>query len=360
MGLEFGISTLPTTDRIEFFRTLGSWLTSGGGTMPVNEAIRNTCEAFSRDEYKSLAGRMARMTAEYESGQIPFYESLRRSQLGFTKQELSVLEAAERSNQLRLAVPSMVDAMIMRQDATRVLSRRLAMPLIGGFMLILMSLGVALFMLPMVLGPVIQRKPEALDNFPQIIQGYWAFSVWLRANWIVPLAFSVFPLVVFLTRKTPFMRNMIEKFIWGFTPTKRISIAFNGVMAVYFMPALVRSGMPAHDVLRAIAGALDNQIVAGAFRIAANEHEQGLRLGDALARVPLRASFRNAVEAGEKTGKIAERVEDLKIPYTTEYERVTRKAIAALNMIVMALLMPMFIMSMYTSLVAPIFALMEF
>ncbi|MBI1363767.1 MAG: hypothetical protein GC134_07255 [Proteobacteria bacterium] len=360
MAIEFGISTLPPTDRIEFFRTLGSWLTSGGGTMPVNEAIRNTCEAFSRDEYKSLAGRMSRMTAEYESGQIPFYESLRRSQLGFTKQELAVLEAAERSNQLRVAVPSMVEAMVMRQDATRVLSRRLAMPLIGGFMLILMSLGVAIFMLPMVLGPVLQRKPEALDKFPQIIQGYWHFSVWLRANWLVPLVFSMFPLFVFLTRKTNFMRNIIEKFIWGFTPTKRISIAFNGVMVVYFMPALVRAGMPLHDVLRAIASALDNQIVAGTFRIAANEHEQGLRLGDALARVPLRASFRNAVEAGEKTGKIAERVEDLKIPYTTEYERVTRKAIAALNMIVMALLMPMFIMSMYTSLVAPIFALMEF
>jgi type II secretory pathway component PulF len=360
MALEIGVSTLTLDDRVEFMRTLSSWLTSGAGKLPVNEAIRNTTEAFSRDEYKSLAGRMNRIATSYETGETKFFEALRNSRLGFTNQELSILEAAEKSNQLRTAVPALVEALEMRQAAGKALSRRLAMPLVGGFMLILMSLGVAIFMLPMVLGPVLQRNPEALLKFPGIIQGYWHASVWMRSNWLAPTLFALFPAGVFFFRKWGPLRTIIERFIWWFGPTKRISIAFNGVMVVYFMPALVRSGMPIHEVLRALAASLENQVVAGSFRIAANEHEAGMRLGDALARVPLRGSFRSAVEAGEKTGAIAERVEDLKKPYGSEYERVIRKAVAVLMLIVMAGLLPLFIISMYTSLVAPIFALMEF
>ena len=76
--------------------------------------------------------------------------------------------------------------------------------------------------------------------------------------------------------------------------------------------------------------------------------------------LPFRGSFRSAVEAGEKTGKIAERVEDLKVPYAGEFERITKKATALLMLVVMAGLLPFFIISMYTSLVAPMIALMEY
>lgn len=360
MGLEIGITSLPLGERIEFFRTLASWLTSGGGRMPVNEAIRNTCEAFSRDEYKTLANRMSRIVSEYDSGQTMFVEALRQAGIGFTDQELAVLDAAERSNQLRVAIPELVEALEMRLRSTRTLYRQLAMPVVGGFMLIVMSLGVAMFMLPMVLGPVIDRKPDALNSFPSVVQGYWAFSVWMQTYWIVPLILLAIPPMLFLLRGTKMMKPIVESIIWKLGPLKRISISFNGVLVVYFMPALVRSGMPVHDVLRAVARSLENQKIASNFRIAANEHEAGMRLGDALARVPLKGSFRSAVEAGEKTGQIAERVEDLKTPYAAEYDRIMRRAVGTLMLIVMAGLLPLFIMSMYTSLVAPIFALMEF
>ena len=360
MGLEIGITKLPLGERIEFFRTLASWLTSGGGRMPVNESIRNTCEAFSRDEYKSLAHKMGRIVAEYESGQTMLTQAIRQADIGFTDQELAVMDAAERSNQLRVAIPELVEALEMRLKSTRALYRQLAMPVVGGFMLIVMSLGVAMFMLPMVLGPVLDRKPDALETFPTVVQWYWYFSVWMQTYWIVPLILLAIPPVLFFMRNTNLMRPIVEGIIWKVGVLKRISIAFNGVLVVYFMPALVRSGMPAHEVLRAVARSLENQKIASNFRIAANEHEAGMRLGDALARVPLKGSFRSAVEAGEKTGQIAERVEDLKTPYAAEYERIMRRAVGTLMLIVMAGLLPLFIMSMYTSLVAPIFALMEF
>jgi len=360
MGLEIGITSLPLGERIEFFRTLSSWLTSGGGRMPVNEAIRNTCEAFSRDEYKTLAHRMGRIVSEYDSGQTMFVEALRQANIGFTDQELSVLDAAERANQLRVAIPELVEALEMRLKSTRALYRQLAMPVVGGFMLIVMSLGVAMFMLPMVLGPVIDRKPDALKAFPAIVKGYWFFSVWMQSYWVIPLIVLAIPPVLFLLRNTKMMKPLVEGIIWRLTPLRRISVAFNGVLVVYFMPALVRSGMPTHDVLRAVARSLENQRIASNFRIAANEHEAGMRVGDALARVPLKGSFRSAVEAGEKTGQIAERIEDLKTPYAAEYERIMRRAVGTLMLIVMAGLLPLFIISMYTSLVAPIFALMEF
>lgn len=360
MGIEIGVSKLPLSERIEFLRTLSSWLQSGGGRMPVNEAIRNTCDAFSRDEYKSLAGRMNRITTEYDSGQVRFYEALRVSQLGFTEQELSILEAAERSNQLRGAVPDVVAAMQMRQDATKDLVKKMTMPVVGGFMLIIMSLGVAKFMLPMVLGPVVERNPDALAKFPTVVQLFWGFSQWLQGGWpLVAVILSIPPLLFFL-RNTRAAKGVVEKVMWSIGPLKRISLAFNGLMVVYYMPALVRSGMPMHDVLRFIASSLENQQVSSAFKIAANEHEAGARLSQALERVPLKGSFRSAVEAGEKTGAIAERIEDLKGPYSSDYERVVRRTVNFLTLVVMAGLMPMFIFSMYTSLVAPIFALMEY
>lgn len=360
MSIQIGMSTLALADRVEFLRTLAAWLVSSGGRMPVSEAIRNTCEAFSRDEYRSLAGRMGRIMNDYDSGQVQFNKALVAARLGFSKQEVTVLEAAENSNQLRIAVPAMVEAMQMRLDAQRNLSRKMAMPVISGIMLILMSLGVAIFMLPTVLGPVLQRQPEALAEFPMIIRGYWAFSQWLRGNWIVPAVILLAPLMIFLFRKTMLVRAWIETFVMTVTPLRRLAIAYNGVMLVYFMPALVRSGMQLPQVLRALAESLNNQSIAAGLRAAANEHEGGMRLGDALARLPMKGSFRSAIEAGEKTGAIADRVEDLKAPYAADYDRVVRRAVSVLTMVVMGGLLPLFIISMYTSLVAPIFALMEY
>ena len=360
MAIEIGMTKLPNADRIEFFRTLASWLTSGGGRMPVNEAISNTCDAFSRDEYKSLAGRMHLMVTEYESGQVTLYQTLENANLGFTDQELAIVEAAEKSNQLRAAIPELVEALEMRQNSTKKLYRQMAMPVIGGFMLIVLSLGVAMFMLPMVLGPVLDRKPDALETFPSIVKGYWFFSVWMQDNWLIPIIILMVPPLMFLMRNMQAVKPYVEDVLWRITPLKRIMLAYNGVLIVYLMPALVRSGMPLHEVLRAVAKGLDNRRIAIAFQMAANEHEGGMRMGEALANVPLKGSFRSALEAGEKTGQVAERIEDLKMPYSTEYERIMRRAVGSLMLIVMALLLPLFIISMYTSLVAPIFALMEF
>ena len=360
MPIEIGMTKLPLSDRIEFFRTLASWLTSGGGRMPVKEAIANTTEAFSRDEYKSLAGRMNRLASDFESGQTTLFNALKQAHLGFTEQELAIVEAAERSNQLRAAIPQLVEALEMRQSSTRLLYRQMAMPVVGGFMLIVLSLGVAMFMLPMVLGPVLQRQPDAIDGFPIIVQYYWYFSVWMQDNWLIPIVLLLIPPAMFLFRNTQTVKPMVETVIWNISPLRRIAVAYNGVLVVYLMPALVRSGMPLHDVLRSVARSLENQRISINFQVAANEHEAGMRIGDALGRVPLKGSFRSALEAGEKTGQIAERIEDLKMPYSTEYERIMRRAVGTLMVIVMAGLLPLFIMSMYTSLVAPIFALMEF
>lgn len=360
MSLQIGMSALSLGDRVEYLRTLAAWLVSSGGRMPVSEAIRNTCEAFSRDEYRSLAGRMNRIVSDYDSGQTHFNKALIAAKLGFTKQELTVLEAAENSNQLRVAVPAMVEAMQMRLDAQRNLTRKMAMPVISGIMLILMSLGVAIFMLPTILGPVLQRSPDALEKFPFIIQAFWAFSQWLRANWIVPVVFLLVPVMLVILRNTIIVKTWIESVVMHVAPLRRLAIAYNGVMLVYFMPALVRSGMQLPQVMRALSESLNNQSIANALRAAANEHEAGMRLGDALARLPMKGSFRSAIEAGEKTGAIADRVEDLKAPYAADYDRVVRRAVGALTMVVMGVLLPLFIISMYTSLVAPIFALMEY
>lgn len=360
MGLEFGITELGLTERIEFFRTLASWLTSGGGAFPVNEGIANTCDVYSRDEYKSLRAKMERVVRDVNSGQVLFADALKATNLGFTAQELSIIRAAEESNQLRVAVPSLVEALTMRQTSTKTLKGKMMMPIVGGFMLILMSLGVMIFMLPVVMEPVIQRDEGVIEKFPLIIRGYWYGSVWLRANYIAPILFAMAPLIIFFTRKTRVVSYYIEKTLMGITPVRRIILSFNAVMVVYFMPALVRSSMPLPGVLNTLATSLNNTMVCTALKRAAYEHDHGAKLGDALAALPFRGSFRSAVEAGEKTGKIAERVEDLKVPYSSEFERITKKATSLLMLVVMAGLLPFFIISMYTSLVAPMIALMEY
>lgn len=360
MGIEFGITELGLNERIEFFRTLASWLTSGGGSFPVNEAIANTCDVFSRDEYKTLKGRMQRVVRDYSSGQVMFADALKATNLGFAEQELAIIRAAEKSNQLRVAVPSLVEALTMRQSSTKALKGKMMMPVVGGFMLILMSLGVMVFMLPVVMEPVIQRDDAVIEKFPFIIRSYWYGSVWLRANYLVTIAFAMAPVIIFFTRNTSLVAPYIEKALMGMAPIRRIILSFNAVLVVYFMPALVRSNMPLPDVLNALADSLNNTLVCNALRKAAYDHDHGTKLGDALASLPFRGSFRSAVEAGEKTGKIAERVEDLKVPYSSEFERITKKATSLLMMIVMAGLLPFFIISMYTSLVAPMIALMEY
>lgn len=360
MGLEIGRAGFTNDERIEFLRTLGGWLTSGNGTMSVNEAIRNTCEVFAREEYQCFAPRMERIIREFNDGVTPFHEGLRNADIGFTRQELAVLEGAEESDQLRIAVPSLVEALGMSFEARKQLKNKMFPMIIGGFMLILLSFGVIIFMLPTVLGPVLERKPDALAKFPFVIVWYWNTSVFLRANPHVPIIAIAIPIGIFLARNTELLRPRIERFLMSVNATRRLIVSYNAVLIVYFMPTLVRSGMPLPQVLMILSNSVENLGISAQLKAAAKSHEDGTSLGEALAGLPLRTAFRSSVEAGEKTGAIADRVEELKLPFSSEYTRVMGKAIGAIKMIIMTLLLPFFIMSMYTSLVSPIFALMEF
>ena len=77
LDIQIGPTHLKTEDRIAFLRTLGSWLASGGGQTAVGDAVRNTCEAFSHDEYKTLAPKMQSVEREYLAGQTPLHQALR-------------------------------------------------------------------------------------------------------------------------------------------------------------------------------------------------------------------------------------------------------------------------------------------
>jgi type II secretory pathway component PulF len=360
MGLKIGRTKLSTPDRIDFFKTMAGWLEAGAGRTSVSEAVRNTCEAFSHDEYLSLKPAMDNIINQVEEAQTMLYVTLMESRLGFEAQELSIIEAAERTNQLRKAVPSLVRAMEVQYKGRRSLLAKLAGPLAIGFLLILMSLGVLIFMLPLVVGPVIQRNEKALPHFPMILRGYWYTSVWLRAHPWVPVVAVLIPIIFFFVRNTPLIRPGFQKFLMTWHVSRRLILGFNSMLVVFFMPALIRSGLPSYRVLYNLADCIRNPVLAGQFRLAGQDHEAGMRLSDALSAIPFKASFINAINAGEATGAVADRVQELQEPYTLDLERNIQRIVTILKGLVMAVLLPFFIVSTYTALVGPIFALMEY
>jgi type II secretory pathway component PulF len=359
MGIEIGKTGFSFQDKIDFLRTLSSWLSSGAGSMSISDSIKNTCDSFSTDEFRTLAPRMNKIVDEYKSGQVKFADALGMANLGFTRQELIVLLTAEESNQMADAVQSMVDAMKMQQVAKKQLSGSLRGPMLTGLMLIIMTLGVAYFMLPVVLGPTIEKDPTSLAKFPFIIKYFWYFSQFLTQNPFAPLLVVSFPIVYTILFFAGPAKRPTEKLFMKMTSTRRIMIAYNGLLLVYFMPALVRSGMPLYNVIKALADMTNNTEIKHALNIAAKDNEAGIPLSECVSKLPLRVSFKNAIAAGEKTGAISERIEDLKVPYTAEYERLVIRFVGTIKFLVMAILLPLFIISMYTSLVAPIFALLE-
>jgi type II secretory pathway component PulF len=163
-----------------------------------------------------------------------------------------------------------------------------------------------------------------------------------------------------MCRNTALLRPVIQRIIMGWSVTRKLVLGFNSVIVVYFMPALVRSGLPTYRVLQYVADCIKNPTLSNAFRIASQEHEEGIRMSQALENIPFRASFVNAISAGESTGAIADRVEDLQEPYSIDLERNIRGVVSTLKFIVMGILLPFFIVSTYTALVGPIFALMEY
>lgn len=360
MGLEIGMTKLSLEDRVGFFRTLSGWLNSGAGRMPVAEAVSNTCDAYSHDEYKSLRAKMELIAREVQGGQTRFYEALHLAEIGFEPQEIGIIRAAEESNQLRQTIPPLAQALYMQHTGRRNLISQMTMPIVVGFMLIGMSLGVLTIMLPMVIQPVLDRRPDSLEKFPIILQYYWHASVWLRANYMIPITIMSFPVVIFFLRNTAFLGPILERMKMNFSPTRRLAIAFNSVLTVYFLPALVRSGMPTYRALDELSNCIANPTISYQIRAAAQDHETGIRLGQSLDALPFRASFVNAVVSGEQTGAIAERVEELQDPYSIELERQIKLVVSKLKFMVMAVLLPFFIVSTYTSLVGPIFALMEY
>lgn len=360
MGIEFGMTSLAINDRIEFFRTFSGWLTSGSGQMSVLECLKNTCEAFSQEEYKTLRGKMEVIVNEVYSGEYTVSQALRVSKLGFTPQELSIIEAAERSNQLRAVVPSLVTALDVANKGKKTLVSSLTMPIIIGIMLIVMTLGVLIYMLPLVLGPVLERKPESLHDFPAILRWYWYASVWLRANYIIVIGAFLVPALIIIFRNTPLIKPYFNNFMFNFKPTRKLIIGFNAMMIVYFLPALLRSGMPSYLVIESLANIVKNEKLIGLLRMARQNHEAGMRMGHAMKVLPFRAAFANAIIAGEETGQIAERVEELQEPFRMELERAMKSSVAFMKFVVMVVLLPFFLLSAYTSLVGPIFALMEY
>lgn len=360
MGLQFGKASLSTADRIDFFKTLAGWLNAGAGQTSLAEAVRNTCGAFSHDEFATLAPQMDMIQREVESGQNTLYQALALANVGFKRQELAVIEAAERSSQLRQAVPALVSALEVQHQGRRELWTKLAGPLFIGVMLIGLSLGVLIIMLPLVIQPVLDRKPEAFNSFPFILQWFWLASVWLRTYPYIPIALVAVLVIGFFLRNSSMVRPYWLKFQLWFSISRKMILGFNAMLVVYFLPALVRSGMPTYQVLEQLANCVNNPVLRSLMLAAAEDHRNGLRMSVAVSALPFRASFVNAIEAGEATGAIAERVEDLQTPYRIELERLIRQVTSAIKFVVMAVLLPFFILSTYTSLVGPIFALMEY
>lgn len=360
MGLQFGKASLSTSDRVDFFKTLSGWLNAGAGQTSVSEAVRNTCAAFSHDEYSTLAPQMDMIHREVENGQTTLYQALEMANVGFKRQELAVVEAAEKSSQLRQAIPSLVLALEVQHQGKRDLWSKLAGPTLIGVMLIILSLGVLIIMLPLVITPVIERNDKAVESFPLILKWFWAMSVWLRTYPYIPISILVVLVGLFLMRNSGLIRPYWLQFQLWLGITRKMIIGFNAMLVVYFLPALIRSGMPTYQALEQLAGCVNNPVIQSLLLAAAEDHRNGMRMSVAVSGLPFRASFVNAIEAGESTGAIAERVEDLQVPYRIELERFIRQVTSTIKVLVMAVLLPFFILSAYTSLVGPIFALMEY
>ncbi len=360
MGIEFGKASLNTADRVDFFKTLSGWLNAGGGRMSVAEAVANTTNGFSQEEYATLAPQMNMIEREVAAGQTTLYQALAMANVGFKPQELAIIEAAEKGNQLRQALPALVSALEVESAGRRDLMMKMAGPLVIGIMLIILSIGVLVIMLPMVIQPVLDRNAAALYKFPFILRWLWYASVWLRTNPLIPTFLVGALLTTFLLRNTPLLQPYWLRFSMWWGVTRKLILGFNSMLTVFFLPALVRSGMPTYQALEQMAFCVTNPLLRSMFLTAAEDHRNGLRMSQAVEGMPFKASFFNAITAGEATGAIAERIEDLQPAYKLELERYIRQVSATLKFMVMAVLLPMFIVSTYTSLVGPIFALMEY
>ena len=184
--------------------------------------------------------------------------------------------------------------------------------------------------------------------------------MWLRANPYMVGGAVLSLIVLFFCRNLPGLQPYWLKFTMWWSPSRKLIIGFNSLIIVYFMPALLRAGMPSPQVLEQLAYCVGNPIIRSLLLAASDDHRAGLRMSDAVATLPFRASFINAITAGEVTGAIPDRVADLQEPYRIELERFLKQVAGTLKFIVMVILLPFFILSTYTSLVGPIFALMEY
>lgn len=360
MGIQFGKTSLTVADRIDFFKTLSGWLNSGAGRMSVGEAVANTTHGFSQEEYATLAPQMQMIEREVAQGQTSLYQALAAANVGFRMQELAIVDAAERGNQLRQALPSLVAALEVESTGRRDLMMKMMGPGIIAVMLIIMSLGVLVFMLPMVIQPVIDRNADSLTKFPFILRWFWYVSVWLRTYPLLPSAVVAAFFTLLLLRNLPGLQPHWIRFTLWWNVTRKLIIGFNAMLVVFFMPALLRSGMPSYQVLEQLAFCVSNPLLRSILLASAEDHRNGMRLSQALESMPFKASFFNAIVAGEATGAIADRVEDLQEPYKIELERYIRQVASTLKFLVMVVLLPLFIVCTYTSLVGPIFALMEY
>ncbi|MEM9385905.1 MAG: type II secretion system F family protein [Pseudomonadota bacterium] len=302
-----------TTQKVFLFRQLGLMLRSG---MSVTEAL---------DVIQSLQkGRLGRVVAkvneEVKRG-TRFSTSVVDHPEAFPPLASHMLRSAEASGELSAALARIADFLERRAALRRQVTSTLMLPVFT----LLAAVGVFVFLLVSVLPKFEDFLARAGKAPPPETMAMIDLGNFIAANWVLLLAGI---LAVVATVALIYQRDWGERAIDGFLLRLPVvgKVMTTAAMSQvsWGLGVLVRSGVPIVDALKIIRGLVSNRVIADAFEAATDSVLRGQDLARSLDRFGIDLLLRQLSSVGERTGNLADIMEEASAYYDVELEQRTR------------------------------------
>ena len=242
----------------------------------------------------------------------------------FPKMQSALVEAGEKSGNLKIVVAEIVEEMEADQDFLRKITGAMFYPLILIVMALTMVIGMLVFVIPKVSAIYAQSHAK----LPQLTQIVINISQYVTANWQMLLIYTVGGVVVFwlLFCKTKFGRLLWEKMI-GITPiVGKLSREKNLMLIASNMAMLMKSGVLISESFEITEKAVGNLHYRRALAEIRHGIVMGREVSEMMGLIDIKAQkfqenklfplqVAQLLHIGESTGRIGEMFAKIKKNY---------------------------------------------
>jgi len=336
-----------STDALIFFYRQMAFMLKAG--LPLAECLQLSSSQISSPRLNLALRQMHR---DIENGQ-PLSASLRKHRDVFSDIAINLVVAGESTGELDV----IMERLAIHLEKKSQLRKQLINALIYPVIVVLAAIGVAVFMVTMIIpkfAKFIQGRGKRLpDSTQALIDG----AAYLRENGLTIIGITVAVIFfIFVLYKTYKGRRMIDRVLLS-TPVMGKPIIYASMAQMnWALSILMRSGITIFDSLKITADLLSNKIYSDKLKLASENVMGGRDLASSIRHPQIPTVVTHMIAIGERTGSLDRIQQELGV-YYQELLEIVIKRLSAMIEPVMILVIGVMVGFVYFAFFQALFAL---